>query len=149
MIKYKSLMPEISIKYKSGDLKKHKITNVQDAYTMFKQMYDKDTLEYIESFIVIYLNRANNTIGWHKVSVGGTTGCLVDVKVIMATALKCNAHGLILSHNHPSGNLKPSNEDIKITKKLQQASSYFDIAILDHLIITSEGYYSFQEDDKL
>jgi DNA repair protein RadC len=67
----------------------------------------------------------------------------------MATALKCNAHGLILSHNHPSGNLKASNEDIRITKMLQQASSYFDIAILDHLIITSEGYYSFQEDGKL
>ncbi len=113
---------------------------------MLQEMYDADTLEYTESFVVIYLNRANNSIGWQRMSSGGTAGTIIDVKVLMTTALKCNAHGLILSHNHPSGNLRPSEQDLAVTKKLVKAGELLEIKILDHIIVTASGYYSFQDE---
>ena len=142
---YETSMPEITLKFKSGHLKKCKITSSTEAFETLRQMYDADTLEYTESFIVIYLNRANNSIGWQRMSSGGTAGTIIDVKVLMTTALKCNAHGVILSHNHPSGNLKPSDADLAVTKKLVKAGEFLEITILDHIIVTAGGYYSFQD----
>ena len=146
MKSYKQSMPEITLRFKSGELKKSKITSSTEAYQLLLEMYDSDTLEYTESFIVIYLYRANNSIGWQKLSSGGTTGTIIDVKVLMTTALKCNAHGVILSHNHPSGNLRPSDMDLAVTKKLVKAGEFLEIKILDHIIVTASGYYSFQDE---
>lgn len=143
---YESSMPEITLKYKTGEIKKSKITSSTEAYHLLLEMYDNDTLEYTESFIVIYLNRANNSIGWQRMSSGGTAGTIIDVKVLMTTALKCNAHGIILSHNHPSGNLRPSDQDLSVTKKLVKAGEFLEIKILDHIIVTAGGYYSFQDE---
>jgi DNA repair protein RadC len=146
---YKAETPEITLKYKSSGVKKTKITNSKDSYELLKQMYDDDTLEYCESSIVIYLNRANNSIGWQKISQGGITGTVVDVRMVLATALKCGATGIILSHNHPSGNLFPSDADDKLTKQIFEASKIMEIQLLDHLIITSEGYYSYADQGKI
>ena len=146
---YNGDTPEITLKYKSSGVKKTKIANPQDSYELLKQMYDGDTLEYYESSIVIYLNRANNSIGWQKISQGGITGTVVDVRMVLATALKCGATGIILSHNHPSGNLFPSDADDKLTKQIFEASKIMEIQLLDHLIITSEGYYSYAEQGKI
>ena len=146
---YNGDTPEITLKYKSSGVKKTKITNSKDSYELLKQMYDADTLEYCESSIVIYLNRANNSIGWQKISQGGLSGTVVDVRIVLGTALKCGASSIIISHNHPSGNLFPSDADDKLTKQIFEASKIMEIQLLDHLIITSEGYYSYAEQGKI
>ena len=146
---YKSDLPEITLKFKHSDIEKKKITSSSLCYEMLKKMYDADTLEYFESSIAIYLNRANNTIGWQKISQGGLSGTVVDVRIILATALKCGASAIILSHNHPSGNLFPSTSDDKLTEKVNDACKIMEIKLLDHMIITSEGYYSYSDEGKI
>lgn len=147
---YKSTIPEITLKYKSGDIKKVQIHNSNDAAEYLKEMYDMDTIEIFESFIVVYFNRANNSIGWFKVSQGGITGTVVDNRLIVGTALKCGASSMIISHNHPSGNLRPSENDKSVTRKLQDACKLFDICILDHVIMTpNNGYFSFADEGLL
>lgn len=146
---YKAETPEITLKYKASGVSKTKITNSQDSYNLFKQMYDGDTLEYCESSIVIYLNRANNSIGWHKISQGGLSGTVVDVRIVLGTALKCGASAIILSHNHPSGNLFPSAGDDKLTKQIYEAGKIMEIQLFDHLIITTDGFYSYADQGKI
>ena len=85
-------------------------------------------------------------IGIFEVSSGSATGTIADPKLIFAAAIKANACGVIVAHNHPSGALKPSGADIELTKKIKQAGTFLEIQILDHLIITSEGYYSFADE---
>jgi DNA repair protein RadC len=143
---YKTPLPEITLKYKSGDQKKVKISKSQDAYLVMKELFDQDTLELTESFIVLFLNRANNTIGWIKVSQGGIAGTVVDIKLIFATALKCAASAMILAHNHPSGNKNPSEADISMTKRLKEGGNIFEIQILDHLIVTEKEYLSMSDE---
>ncbi len=92
------------------------------------------------------LNRANHVIGWFNVSIGGVASTVVDPKVIFSAALKCNASGIILSQNHPSGNLKPSDADLALTKKLKSGGQILEIQILDHIILTSESYFSFADE---
>ena len=139
-------IPEIELKYKSGKVKKINITSSQDAEKIFREFFDCDTLELTESFVVIYLNRANKTLGWQRVSQGGITGTIVDKRLILATALKCAATGIILAHNHPSGNINPSNTDKELTKQLKEASKLLDIVVLDHLIISEDNYFSFSDE---
>lgn len=149
MKEYKSTIPEITLKYKSGDTKKVKVNSSKDAADYMRELYDIDTIEITESAIVLFLNRANNSIGWYKVSQGGINGTVIDIKLIIATALKCASSGIILSHNHPSGTLIPSEEDKKLTKKLNEACKILDIFLLDHVIITESGHYSFADDGLL
>ena len=147
---YKSNLPEIILKYKKGDTKKVKITSSQDCYNVFMEFYDQDTIELNESVIILYLNGGNNTIGWQKHSSGGMTQTVIDIRLIMTTALQCGASSLILSHNHPSGQLKASPEDENITKRVKQACEALSIKLLDHIIVTPEsGYYSFSDEGKI
>jgi len=139
---YKSNLPEITLKLKKGNVLKSKITKSEDAANIFRQIWDADTLEIHESVIVIFLNRQNNTIGWFKVSQGGLSGTIVDNRLILVTALNCLASGIIICHNHPSGNTNPSELDIKVTEKLKQAASLLEINLLDHIILTEDNYYS-------
>lgn len=108
-----------------------------------------DKIEWIEEFVLLLLNRNNQVLGWVKISTGGTSGTLVDPKVIFQFALNCNASGLILCHNHPSGNLKASDADIEMTKKIIQGGKLLDISILDHIILTEDSYYSFSDNGLL
>lgn len=102
---YKSNMPEITLKHKTGNYKKTKISTSLDAFQVLLELYDDDTVDYKETAYALFLNKANNTIGWMKISEGSTSSTIIDQKIIVATALKCNASGIILSHNHPSGQL--------------------------------------------
>ena len=99
-----------------------------------------------EEFWILLLNRSNQVIGRERVSKGGVAGTVVDAKIIFKTALQALASSVILCHNHPSGNLKPSQADIDITKKLKQGGVSIDISVLDHLIVSDRGYYSFADE---
>jgi len=105
-----------------------------------------DRLEHIEEFVVICLNRANRMLGWAKISSGGLSGTVADPKVIFQIALKSNASSIILAHNHPSGSLQSSEMDIRLTRKNKEAGLMLDLQALDHIILTTEGYYSFAEE---
>ena len=143
---YKTKLPELIVKYKAGDLFRSKVNSSQDAHYVLKEIFDADLIEWREEFLMLCLNRANNTISYYKVSTGGVSGTVVDLKIIFSVALAAGASGLILAHNHPSGNLKPSQEDINITKKVVEGGKLLDIKILDHLILTADGYYSFKDE---
>lgn len=99
-----------------------------------------------EEFWVLYLNNSNKVIHKLQLSKGGITGTIVDIRIIFKKALECNATSLILSHNHPSGKLKPSDADKEVTKKLKLAGQQMDITVLDHIIITETGFYSFNDE---
>jgi DNA repair protein RadC len=139
---YKSNFPQITLKLKKGEELNCKIMTSKDAADLFRKIWDVDSLPINESMICIFLNRQNNTIGWYKVSQGGLAGTVIDIRLILATALTSLAHGVIICHNHPSGNLTPSESDTKITKRLQEAGKLMDIGILDHIILTEDDYYS-------
>ena len=139
---YKSNLPQITLKLKKGEELNCKIKTSKDAADLFRKIWDVDTLPIHETMICIFLNRQNNTIGWFKVSQGGLNGTIVDNRLILATALNCLASGIIMCHNHPSGNTNPSEADIKVTKKLKECAEMMDISVLDHVILTEDEYYS-------
>ena len=97
----------------------------------------------------MYLNRANKVLGVTVLSQGGITRTVVDIRLTISIALKCAATSIVLCHNHPSGNLKPSRADEEVTSKIKQAAQLFDITVQDHLIITDENYFSFADDGLL
>ena len=99
-----------------------------------------------EVFAVVFLNRANKILDFQKISTGGITHTIVDPRIIFKKALEVKATSLILCHNHPSGNLKPSRADEEITQKLKSAGALLDINIIDHMIVSDEGYYSFADE---
>jgi DNA repair protein RadC len=103
----------------------------------------------VEQFKVLFLNRANKVLCLYNLSSGGITGTVADPRLIYSAALKVNALSLILCHNHPSGSLKPSDADKQLTQKIKNAGSYFDMKVFDHLIITSEAYFSFNDEGLL
>jgi len=98
-----------------------------------------------EEFWILYLNRSNKVISRMKLSQGGVSGTVTDVRIVMKKAVELLASGIILCHNHPSGNLNPSDADSKITQKIKEAGSFMDILLLDHLIISDKDYYSFAD----
>jgi DNA repair protein RadC len=119
-----------------------KITGSRDAYELLApQMADLNE----EQFRVLLLNQANKVLANELISFGGRTATIADVRVIFRQALLAQAVGIIVAHNHPSGNLKPSQADIDLTRKLKQAGDLMDIKVLDHLIITEHSYYSFAD----
>ena len=144
----KNNLPEfkISLKKKGSFEEMFPVTSPESAADICRQCFESDIIDWREEFIVIALSRANKVLGFYKISSGGVTGTVSDPKVIFQFALLCNASRLILSHNHPSGNLEPSIGDKNITTKLVSGGELLDIEILDHIIITSEGYRSFSEE---
>ena len=143
---------ELQIAYfKDADFpyKNKKVSSSKDAYDICKDIFSKNTIELQESFYALYLNRRNEIIAYEEISKGGTAGTVIDNKIILSIALKVLAHGIIIAHNHPSGNLQPSDSDINISKKLKSAATYMDISLLDSLIITNEGYYSLADEGAL
>ena len=125
------------------EVKKTQITSSRDAYQlMSSQLIDLNH----EEFWMLSLNRANKVVSKHLVSKGGQAGTIADPKIIFQTALEQHSASLIFAHNHPSGSLKPSQSDIDLTKKLVSAGQLLDIAVLDHLIITDHGFYSFADE---
>ena len=142
---------EIELIYKSRvkASQRPQISSSSDAYNILLQVWEEGKIDFVEQFKVLLLNRANKVIGVVNVSTGGVTGTVADPKLIFTAALKANACSLIASHNHPSGNLKPSRADEQLTQKIKQAGEFLDIKLLDHLIISSEGFYSFADEGLL
>jgi len=140
---------EIKISYSTTSTSKIKITSVNKAFEVLLNSWDLDTIELQEEFKVLLLNRANEVLGIYPLSKGGITGTVVDSRLIFAVALKCNATAIILSHNHPSGNLKPSNNDITITNSIKKCADFLEITLIDHIIMTKNGYFSFSNEKLL
>jgi DNA repair protein RadC len=141
----KNLLPEfkISLKKKGSFEEMFPIHSSEGAAALCRKCFEADLIDWREEFIVIALNRANKVLGFYKISSGGVAGTVCDPKIVFQFALLSNACRLVLSHNHPSGNLQPSAGDREITDKLVKGGAMLDIQILDHIIVTSEGYTSF------
>lgn len=123
-----------------------KINSSSDAAELLFENWNKDTIALHESFKIVMLSNANKVKGVYQISQGGITGTLVDLRLLFSVALKCLAPALILTHNHPSGTLRPSDADKQITQKIKEAGKLLDISILDHLILVPNGdYYSFAD----
>ncbi|HSZ84880.1 MAG TPA: JAB domain-containing protein [Puia sp.] len=142
---------EIEIRYnpKIPALHKAQIKSSNDAYRQFMILLDENAMNIKEEAAVLFLNRGNRVIGGYKISVGGITGTVVDIRIILGIALKSLGTGIILAHTHPSGELKPSKADMKLTDQLNLACKIMEITLHDHLIITSESYYSFEDEGLL
>jgi DNA repair protein RadC len=140
-----SLVTERTIHYESMT---EKITSGQDVYEVLKKVYDS-FMEDHEEFWVVALNRSNVISGLCRISVGGVSQTIVDLKQVFKFALLCNASSIILSHNHPSGNILPSNEDHALTEKIKKACSVMDITLLDHIILTRDSFTSFKNEGYL
>lgn len=142
---------EVELIYKSKvkASKRPKIVSSKDAYRILLETWNENKMEFVEQFKVLFLNRDNKVLGIFEVSTGGVSGTVADPKVIFVAALKANACAIVISHNHPSGNLKPSRQDEELTQKIKLAGQFLDIKVMDHLIVTFEGYYSFADEGLL
>lgn len=134
---------ELGNRRNAEETKKFIVTHSSDVanYLRAKLQYKSH-----EVFVAVYMNSANKIQHHEVISTGGITGTVADPRVILKKALQYNATGIILCHNHPSGSLKPSKADEYLTQKIKDAASYFDIRIMDHIIVSDEGYYSFADE---
>ncbi|MBK6521301.1 MAG: DNA repair protein RadC [Sphingobacteriaceae bacterium] len=138
---------ELGRRRKDTDVvEQQKISSSRDAFNLLNpKLADLPH----EEFWMVLMNRANKVIKIESISKGGISGTVVDVRLVSKSAIENNTSSVILAHNHPSGNLKPSQEDIMITKKIKEALKFFDITLFDHLIIGDQNYYSFTDEGAL
>jgi len=137
---------EISYRNKVKACDRPKVTSSQDTYALLFGMWEQNKLELVEQCNLLLLDRSHACLGLVRLSTGGMNGCIVDPKIAFATALKTRASSIILAHNHPSGNLQPSRADRDLTDKIYAGGRLLDIMLLDHLIVTREGYLSFADE---
>ena len=136
---------ELGIRSTDYSFKAETITSSMDAFKYASKFYFDD-MGIFESCFIILMNKSCKTIGWAKISQGGTSGMIVDSKIICKFAVDSLADSVILVHNHPSGNLKPSQQDREMTKKVKDALRIMDTTLLDHLILSKDGYFSFSDE---
>lgn len=141
---------EFVFKKKVKSSERPKIIKSEEANLLLRSIWS-NKIELYEEFVLLVLNNANKCLGWIKISQGGITGTVVENRLILAAALKTAATGIILAHNHPSGEVKPSQSDINCTKRLSECCKLFEIKLLDHIILSgdSNDYYSFADDGNL
>ena len=143
-------IPQIRLSYVSDVIaEKPQIKDSDSIAKVFRYTYEEGEIDYRESFKVAYLNRANKILGINTISTGGTTATVVVKKIIFSGALLSNACSIILCHNHPSGTLKPSLQDDNLTRQVVEAGKLLDIKVLDHVIVTSDGYYSYSDEGRI
>jgi DNA repair protein RadC len=123
------------------------ITSSKESSDFIRQFYGDD-IEIFESCFILLLNN-NTTIGYAKISQGGISSTIVDVRIVAKYAIDSLATGVILCHNHPSGSIAPSHQDINLTEKLLQGLRILDIRLLDHVILTKDSYYSFSDNGRI
>ena len=143
---------ELTISYKpkvkSSD--RYCIRFSKDTYRfLMEQAFNDDTLEYKEYFKLVLLNHSNKVLGITTISEGGMDSTVVDVRLVLQTALLAHSSNIILAHNHPAGVLYPSTLDNMITQKIKEAAKLIDIKLYDHIIVTSESYYSYANEGRL
>lgn len=141
-------IPEVKVRFNRSASRKFlgRISTSANVADFIRKIYKRGEIELQEQFIVLYLNQSNEIVGYYRHAKGGINSTIADVRIILSTALKSNSVALIVAHNHPSSNLKPSEADKHLTKKIKEAASLMDINVLDHLILTKESYYSFADD---
>ncbi len=141
-----NVISEITVSYspKVKNSDRAVITSSQKVYELVHSNWPEINIR--EEMKVLFLNRANKVLGIYELSKGGISGTVVDVRLLFAAALKALCCNIILVHNHPSGNLKPSDADVRITNKVREGAKLLDITVHDHLIISDEGYYSFSDE---
>jgi DNA repair protein RadC len=144
-----SIVNEVKMVYRNPQLKlRPQVTSSAQAYNILMPCFD-ECMDMQEEFWLLMLDRGNKAKALYQVSSGGLHGTVADPKLIYAAALKSLASSIILSHNHPSGQLRPSEEDIRLTRKLVEAGKFLDLPVHDHVIMTREGYYSFADNGML
>jgi DNA repair protein RadC len=149
-MKQKKVIPKIKVKVtmtkvEPGQL--YKIGSSKDAFICFTEVFNKDTFLFAEEMQLLCLSQANEVIGAYRVGAGGKTGTVADLRNIFTVALNSNACNIIIAHNHPSGNLKASEADIKLTKQIKESGNFLTINLVDSLILGSfEKYYSFADE---
>ena len=143
------IIAEVQITYSSKvkACDRFRVTGSKDAAKAFRSIWP--SYEHIEFIYMLMLNRQNQVLGCHQISKGGMTGTVVDVRVVFQVALKSCATSIILGHNHPSGNLDPSDADKKITRQLSEAGKMLEIQVIDHLILTSDSFFSMADEGYL
>jgi DNA repair protein RadC len=139
---------EVALQFQKKLFCRNTITSAGDAAEISREIYHatESQIELKEYFFIIMLNRANEVIGYSKIGEGGISSTQVDLRLAFATAIKCLASGIILLHNHPSAQIKPSPADIELTKKFSKLAEVLEIAVLDHIILTANSYCSFLTD---
>ena len=138
---YNNTLPRFELKHVQTDFPSVQITNSEKASDFIRQFYGDD-IHIFESAFLLLLNNANQTIGFAKISQGGISSTIIDVRLVAHYAINSLATGIIIAHNHPSGNCKPSEADIKLTKKFKEALQLLEVYVLDSLILTGTSYYS-------
>lgn len=143
---FNSSVAEIEITYRNRvqPSQMRQVTRSSDANDILRDIWS-DRIDYIEEFYILLVNRANKVLGFTRISQGGLSGTVVDPKPIFQAALKGNACSIILAHNHPSGNTKPSEADIRITGKVVEAGKFLELPVLDHLILAGDEFFSFAD----
>ena len=121
----------------------------RDCFDILNRVFDHELIEAREEFVILYLNRSNHVIGYYKAFQGGVASVVCDPKLILTMALKTLASSIVLAHNHPSGRLDPSDQDLRMTDRVKHACNHVDIELIDHLILGTNGYYSFADEGKL
>lgn len=142
MSELKFHVPQFSFHKRTTTFEKVHITSSLLASEFARKLYD-DTIEIYESFFVVLCDNSNNAIGYAQLSSGGITGVIVDIRLLCHYVIISHATSVILVHNHPSGNLKPSEADIRLTRAVTAALNNFDVTVSDHIILTSDSYFSF------
>src|SRR6478736_1052543 len=142
------MVSEVELIYKSKvkPSQRPQLRKVADVQAFLQFHWDENKIELLEQFKVILLNRNHRVLGIYEASAGGVSGTVADPKLIFIAALRMNASKLIISHNHPSGNLNPSEEDKRLTEKIKQGAVLLEMSLIDHIILTSEGCYSFADE---
>lgn len=148
MITYKEKARKFRIVSEPSEFYAAKIISAQNAADYCRQFFGDD-IEIYESMFMVMLNQGSKTIGWVKISQGGITGTVCDPRIIMKYACESLATSIILCHNHPSGNLKPSRADEIMTERITQALKFMDVKVFDHIILTADGFLSFAEEGLL
>ena len=142
---------EFSLHYKNQvkQSELRQITSSQDCEDVLRIVFNSSTFLWREEMLLLCLNRANKVIGYYRVSVGGVSGTVCDPKVIFTIALNSGASAIVLAHNHPSGNLQPSEADKALTKKIKDLGALLEVTLIEHMILTDESYYSFADNGTL
>lgn len=148
-MEYQAAEVQVTYKSKVKASQRPQITTSREVYELLMKVYNPDNIELKECFKVVLLNQANKVLGVHNLSIGGIDGTYADVRSILQIAILTNAVGIIVSHNHPSGNTSPSVNDRKLTTTIKQACDIMNIRLIDHIIVTLESYYSFGDEGDL
>lgn len=123
--------------------------NSADAAKMFRASFEPGEIEMQEYFKVVYLSRSHKALGIHTLSMGGSDATVVDMKILFSGALLAKASGIIVCHNHPSGQLRPSAQDDSLTKRIGECAKMLEIKLLDHIILAADSYYSYSDEGKI